>query len=370
MSTTAPGSTRPAPSASPVSETSGNAPAPRLLVLGLGGLGGVLAGSLAAAGTRLDVWTRRAEVRDLLRAQGLDLRDRRSSHRLRVPLSVVDHPAADAYDFALLAIPPDGLPALAREALPFLAPGGALVPLANGLPEERLASLVPPDHLVGAVINLNASSPAPGIAVRNSAGRITLGRAHGPPDATVHRLAAALAPVARVVVTDNLRGARWTKLALNAAQSSMVAASGEPLGAMLRHRFARHLALQLLGEVRAVARAEGVCLAGVPGAALLRLGLAPASRHGATALLLRHALLAAATFPSRHLRSSMLSQLERGLVPPVAFINGEVVTRGERHRIRTPANAALLAGVLSIAHGEARSSLATLRRIADAARSA
>jgi 2-dehydropantoate 2-reductase len=66
------------------------------------------------------------------------------------------------------------------------------------------------------------------------------------------------------------------------------------------------------------------------------------------------------------MRSSMLSAIERGRVPAVDFLNGEVVTRGTLRGVLTPVNAAALAKVHALARGEGRpghDQIASLARI-------
>jgi 2-dehydropantoate 2-reductase len=343
--------------------SNGTAP---LLVYGLGALGGVVAATLAEAGVPVEAWARRPGLRELVRARGVLLRDRRGSRP--VPLVVPEAPREGAYAYVLLAVPPDAVGAAARAALPLLAPGGALVPLANGLPEDHLAPEIGRARLIGAVVDLGAASSEPGTAVRRPGGRITVGRPDGPPDAAVVDLVRRLAPLADVRATANLAGARWAKLALNASFSAMATAAGERVGVLLRRASTRRLALDVLGETAAVAAAEGVILDEAGGLPVGRLGIAPGAAPSRAGVALRHLRLLAAGFAYRRSRSSMLAQLRRGRMPPVRYLNGELVARGERHGIATPANAALLAGILAIARGDARSSPATLARIAAAGR--
>ena len=64
----------------------------------------------------------------------------------------------------------------------------------------------------------------------------------------------------------------------------------------------------------------------------------------------------------------MLSALERGRPPAVDFLNGEVVTRAQKHGIAAPVNEAVQRTVHAIARGEARSSMELLRRLYDETR--
>ena len=68
-----------------------------------------------------------------------------------------------------------------------------------------------------------------------------------------------------MTLTQNLRGARWSKLALNCAVSALGTIAGERLGPLVRVRRYRRLALEAMTECVAVAKAEGVKLEKVAG---------------------------------------------------------------------------------------------------------
>jgi 2-dehydropantoate 2-reductase len=61
----------------------------------------------------------------------------------------------------------------------------------------------------------------------------------------------------------------------------------------------------------------------------------------------------------------MLSAIERGRRPAVDHLNGEIVTRGDRHNILVPVNATIQRTIHRIADGELRPGLELLRRIYD-----
>ena len=189
----------------------------------------------------------------------------------------------------------------------------------------------------------------------------------GVEDPRLHDLAAVLEALGPVTVSSNLAGARWSKLAINCAISSLGTLGGDRLGPLMRHRFVRRLALEIMTEVVAVAHAEGVRLEPVSGTLDLDwMALTSQERGGRARLSLsaKHGLLLVVGAKYRRLRSSMLSAIERGREPAVDFLNGEIVLRGARHGISTPVNAACQERVHAIARGELVSSVALVRQLA------
>ncbi len=355
-------------SPSSVSRVSSGA-APRVLVVGVGGIGGIVTahiarahseqlGAIVALSTNRDIVT--AIERDGLRVVG----ERQPfSTRARVVTELSRNEAP--FDFVLLATQPPQVEDAARRALPHLADSGAMVCLQNGLCERRVEKIAGKERVLGAVVAWGASTVEPGVYERTSRGGFTLGRPDGQQDPRVATLAEILAAIGPVKTTSNLAGVRWSKLAINAAISTLGTLGGDRLGPLLRRTIVRRLALEIMSETVEVARAESVRLEKVAGTLDLDwLALTPAERKGALSIALKHALLIAVGAKFRRMRSSMLSAIERGRVPAVDFLNGEVVSHGRAHNIETPVNSRATERVHAIARGEGRSEFAQIEALA------
>jgi 2-dehydropantoate 2-reductase len=272
----------------------------------------------------------------------------------------------------MLATQPPQVEEAARAAMPALADDGRMVCFQNGLCEERVAAIAGSERVVGAVVAWGASMPEPGVYERTSSGGFTLGRLDGGPDNAVRELGSLLEVIGPATYTDNLLGARWSKLALNCAISSLGTIAGERLGRLVRVRRYRRLTLEIFTEVVAVAQAESIDLEKVAGTLDLNwIALTDKERVavGSAGLTAKHALLLAVGLRYRRLRSSMLSAIERGRVPAIDFLNGEVVSRGAERDIETPVNTRIVDTIWSIARGENRSSRELLDQIYEGTRS-
>ncbi len=343
---------------------------PRVLVVGAGGIGGIVAAHLAEAEVDVTAVSTNAAIRDAVAATGARITD--DGDTRSVPLRLVPAPPpGERFDVVILATQPPQIEDAARTALPALADDGVCVVLPNGLCEPRIARLVGAERVIGAIVAWGASMPSPGHYERTAAGGFTIGRLSGAPDDTCRAVAALLEAVGPTVVTDNLLGARWSKLALNCAISSLGTIAGERLGPLVRVRRYRRLALEIMSEVVAVARAERVRLEKVSGTLDLEwIALTDSERTaaGSAALTAKHALLLAVGLRYRKMRSSMLAAIERGRIPAVDFLNGEVVDRAALHGLAAPVNQRVVALVHAIARGEERSSRALLDRLFDETR--
>ena len=344
----------------------------RVVVVGSGGVGGCITARLAGAGRHVVAVTGNPEITRAIGEQGLHAALPDGERLVRV--DVVTRPAAlpaVKFDLALLAVPPNRIEAAAAEVVPHLADDAVLVPLANGLPEERLAARLGAARVVGGIVGFGASMHGPGRVEQTSEGTLILGRLDGAIDGPARRVAALLKaadPGDGVELTTNLRGARWAKLAVNAAISSLGTIGGDRLGALMRHRFARRLCLEVMTEVTQTALATGVRLEKIAGTVDLEwLALDADERMapGSPSLLAKHTVLLAVGAKYRRLRSSMLAAIERGREPPIDFLNGEIVQRAASTQVKTPINHAVVEAVRAIAARERRPSLEGLRQLFD-----
>jgi 2-dehydropantoate 2-reductase len=239
-------------------------PAP-VAVLGLGGIGGVLAARTGA----LAVGTERTVA--VIRERGLTLVDGgqttvahpEATTRLEQPVALLAV-AVKAYDLesALDRVEPEALH------------GAVVLPLLNGLehvdalrarfdgPSYRLLQ-APPVVAAGSIGSLSAHAPEPGFVVQGtpSPGRVTAASR----DLDRERLAAALTPLRvpgiEVVQLDDEREVLWEKATRLAVLAAATVASGRPVGALRDDPAWRERMRTSLDEAVSTAAADGVSLA-------------------------------------------------------------------------------------------------------------
>ena len=239
-------------------------PAP-LAVLGLGGIGGVLAARTAA----LAVGTERTVA--VIRERGLTL--------VHDGLTTVAHPEAttrleQAVALLAVAVKAYDLESALDRVEPEALDGAVVLPLLNGLehvgalrarfdgPSYRLLP-APPVVAAGSIGSLSAHAPEPGFVVQGtpSPGRVTAASR----DLDRERLAAALAPLRvpgiEVVQLDDEREVLWEKATRLAVLAAATVASGRPVGALRDDPAWRERMRASLDEAVSAAAADGVSLA-------------------------------------------------------------------------------------------------------------
>ena len=333
-------------------------------MVGAGAIGSVLGATLLHAGRQVTVLTTNRGILEALRARGFRLTGKTTVGHVAAPdVRAELAPDTPPFDYVLLATQPPQVDDAAAQVAPFLGANGRMVCFQNGLCEERVARIVGRERVLGAVVAWGASMVEPGVYEKTSNGGFTVGRLDGPADERTRELAELLAPVGAVKVTGNLLGARWSKLAINCAISTLGTIGGDRIGVLMRRTFVRRLVLDIMTETVQVARAERVRLEKVAGTVDLDwLALTDADRRARASrhLVAKHVVLLLAGLRYRRLRSSMLAAIERGRPPAVDFLNGEVVEHGATAGVSADVNRAAQALVWQIARGERRSSLETL----------
>jgi len=248
-----------------------------------------------------------------------------------------------------------------RETIPYVAPDGIVITCQNGLPENRAVAVVG-NRVVGCVVGWGAAMNEPGFYQRTSSGKLQIGQAT-PACQLPDSVAEVLRAVSAVEVVRDLSTVRWSKLAINCVTSSFGAIGGAPLGTLLRNSQVRRLALEVFAEVAEVARREGITMQPVAGTLnISKIAINDRERRArlAPTLLLKHGLLLAIGFKFRRMRSSMLYALERGRLVEIDYLNGEIVTRGERMGVSIDVNRALVGMIGAIQQKQQVSSPQTL----------
>lgn len=341
-------------------------PNPRILLMGCGAVGGVLAGGLIHAGHKVEIVTHNPEISKAIAEEGLRLTTPAGLRTLPAAVCADACPDLDAvtgpFDIILLAMKATEVEDAAREIRPQLGPETVVVTLQNGIVEDRVRAILNDGAdrtpVIGAIVGWGATMHAPGIYEMTSAGKTTIGELDGAIIDRLQLVRAALDSAVPTVMTDNIYGALWSKLAINAVVTTLGAVSGQRLGQMLRRAAVRRLALAVISEVLDVAAALDIDLQ--PVAETLDLHRLYQSPHQRMRRLLpnalpKHLIMYAVGLKFRRLKSSMLQSLERGREPEIAFMNGYVVDRAREVGVPVPINAALTEMVLEIAAGKRQS---------------
>lgn len=294
---------------------SATASPPRVLVLGTGAMGCLLAARLSRGGAaHVTVAGDWAEGLGAIGRHGITVEDETGRWSARVATASLSDPGKA--DFVVVLVKSPRTAAVANTAARALDPGGSIVSLQNGLGnDEVLARAAGRDRVVVGVATLGATLLDPG-RVRAFPGRIVIGASRSQPLAgLIDAFQAAGIPTE---TTDDIDRLVWRKLAVSCAINPATALLGLSNGALLASAESRRRMAAAAREVGAVAAARGIDLQADPSELAFDVAAATAGN-----------------------RSSMLQDLDRGATTEIDAMCGAVVIEGRRLGVATPVNEGL-----------------------------
>ncbi len=203
--------------------TSGIGNNPRIAFLGTGAQGASVAADFALAGldvTFIDQWPAHVEA---MREKGLTVHlPTRTIHTEVKALHFCEvAEIKEPFDVVFLVVKAYDTKWACELIKPVLAPDGFVVGLQNGMTHEDIARVVGRERTIGAVIQIASNMWEPGITTRQNdhdESWFTMGALDPAMQHRVEGVADLLRNSGTVVVTDDIRSAKWMKLVVNAAE--------------------------------------------------------------------------------------------------------------------------------------------------------
>jgi 2-dehydropantoate 2-reductase len=207
----------------------------RIAILGVGAMGSVYAGLLAAAG--LDVWAVDlwADHVDAIRRDGLKVSGASGERTVRLS-ATTDAREVGRADLVVIATKASGVDEAAAAARDILAEDGVVLTIQNGLGSaERVAKTVGADRvLIGVVGGFGASIVAPGHAHHNGWEFVRLGEYEGSVSPRLQRIGAVWEQGGfRVLLFPDIHKMVWEKFICNVAFSGTCTLTGMTIGEVL-----------------------------------------------------------------------------------------------------------------------------------------
>lgn len=281
-------------------------------VMGAGAVGCFFGGMLARAGHDVVLIGRPAHV-DAIREHGLRMDTRMFDEQVRLRADT-EPAAARGADVVLFCVKSTDTVSAARELEPFLGPDTLLLSMQNGVDNAERLREVLKQPVSAAVVYVATEMAGPGHVKHHGRGELVIEPAPG-----AERIAQAFVGAGVAVeISDNVRGALWSKLLINCAYNALSALSDQPYGELVKGEGVWTVMDQLLDEGHAVAEADGVRLIGDVREAVRKI---------------------AVTMPGQY--SSTAQDLRRGKPTEIDHLNGFLVRRGEALGVPVPANRVL-----------------------------
>lgn len=220
---------------------------------------------------------------------------------------------------------------------PMLSAHGVIVTMQNGIPEPEIAQIVGKEHTIGCVVEWGATLSAPGESTLTSdpdSLSFHMGGMDGVPDEQIRAVKNLLEMMCPVHYEENLIGARWSKLLINATFSGLGTVIGGLFGDVSENKDVRKVALRCMKECIDVGHAVGAVFTPVQGKDITKLFY----YKSAPKRMFAEFLLPIAMKKHRAIEPSMLQDLRHGKPCEIDAINGVVCKWGKECGIPTPIN--------------------------------
>ncbi|MCX7137345.1 MAG: 2-dehydropantoate 2-reductase [Proteobacteria bacterium] len=191
-----------------------------IAVLGAGAIGSSIAADLTQAGldvTVIDQWPAHVEA---MQAAGLRVTMTDNDVQTAVHALHLCDLASTAleFDIVFLAVKSNDHRWMAEYIKPRLKPDGIVVGTQNGMNDDSIAEIIGRGRTLGCVVELQAELFTPGLIKRNTTRQGTwfsVGELDGAYTPRVREIETIMRNVGKVEVTNNIYGAKWTKLIAN-----------------------------------------------------------------------------------------------------------------------------------------------------------
>lgn len=318
-------------------------------IYGAGSLGTILGAYMTRAGIDVELVNRNKAHTEAMKANGAHIT---GTVDFTVPVKALFPDEMEGpYDVIFLMTKQLFNPEVVTSLKPMLAEKGVIVTLQNGIPEPGIAEIIGSEHTMGCVVEWGATLSAPGESTLTSEPdslSFHMGKMDGITDEQVALVKGLLETMCPVEIEENLIGARWSKLLINATFSGLGTVMGGLFGDVSEGKYARKVALTCMKECIDVGRAAGATFAPVQGKDITKLFYYKNGLKFAFGRL----LLPIAMKKHRLLEPSMEQDLKKGKPCEVNAINGVVCEWGRKCGVPTPINDRIVEIITKEQNGE------------------
>ncbi len=334
----------------------------RNAIYGAGSLGTVLGAYITKNGGQIDLINRNKAHVEALNSKGAHIT---GTVEMTVPVKAyTPDEMSGTYDIILLMTKQLFNKEVVTQLKDYLAEDGVIVTLQNGLPEPGIAEIVGSNRTVGCVVEWGATLSAPGECILTSdpaSLSFHMGKMEGISDAQFKKVKDLLELMCPVHEEENLIGARWSKLLINATFSGLGTVVGGVFGDVSENKDARKVAVRCMKECIDVGHAAGAEFAPVQGKNITALFYYKNAFKRAIATM----LIPIAMKKHRAIEPSMLQDLKKAKPCEVDAINGIVCEWGRKCGVKTPINDRIVEIIKKCETGELKPEAKNIRLFDD-----
>jgi 2-dehydropantoate 2-reductase len=304
----------------------------RAAIYGAGAMGTVLGAYIYSAGKEIDLISRNVSHVQALNEKGAKIVG--GAEFTQKVKAITPDQMTGKYDIIFLMTKQRQNAETVAYIARYLTDCGVICTLQNGIPEPSVAEIIGKSRTLGCAVSWGAELVESGcVRLTSKANKMTFSIGMiGGYCPLIEEVESFLGCAGFAQVEENFMGARWAKLAVNAAFSSLSAVTGLTFGEIAKRKPYNRLALGILNEAFDVAKADGVKIAPIQGYDIVKIY----GNHGGVKGSIALCLLPLAMMNHGNIVSGMRRDLLAGRVCDIDFINGVIIQKGRQHGIPTP----------------------------------
>ena len=334
----------------------------RYAIYGAGSLGTVLGAYITKNGGQIDLINRNKAHVEALNTKGATIK---GTVDMNVPVKAITPDEMEGqYDVILLMTKQLFNTEVVTKLKDHLTDKGVIVTLQNGLPEPGIAEIVGANRTMGCTVEWGAALGEPGVCTLTSEPdslSFHMGKMDGISDEQFKMVKDLLELMCPVHEEDNLIGARWSKLLINATFSGLGTVVGGVFGDVSENKEAAKVAVRCMEECIDVGHATGAEFAPVQGKNITALFYYKNAIKRAFATF----LVPIAMKKHRDIEPSMLQDLKKGKACEIDAINGVVCEWGRKTNVPTPINDRIVEIVKKCEKGELKPQASNIKLFDD-----
>lgn len=295
----------------------------KIAVIGAGAVGSIIGGLLKKTGFDVTLIGRKNHT-DMINKNGLIIKKAHDELKININASTkLDFKP----DIIFITVKSNDIEEVCKEINKFVK-NIPIVLMQNGVIADDIAlKYFDKKFIYGAVIFFNGEYLEPGIVKYGYEGTITIGKVFEENDNNTNYIKGILDKIIKTKISDNIIGARWTKLLVNCFANSLDAITGLNLASLMKVKIIRKLSVMILIEAFSIINKTKIKLEDLPG-----LPVSNFNFIAKTPLFISSYLLKIKYNAKKYsnTKTSTLQSIKRGKKTEIDYLNGEIIKQASK----------------------------------------
>ncbi|MDP1853814.1 MAG: 2-dehydropantoate 2-reductase [Candidatus Omnitrophota bacterium] len=302
----------------------------RIIVIGAGAIGGVVAAYLKDKGCDVALIAKKEQA-EAIKKSGLAIDGVRGKINVKIDADTkLNTPA----DLAILAVKTQDINEVVAQNEEFLK-NSIILTTQNGIrADEIVAQSIKGADIISSIVMFGATHLDYGHITHNFEGGWIIGRSNGKIDEKLKEVEQVLNRAFKTTISEQIKGMKWTKLFIN-LNNCIPAVVGFSMQETFKEVEMAAISIQLLKEAFDITAKAGIKPVSLPEFDIKRYVALANMPHDEAAKIFSNIMFNLSREP---LYGSILQSIKRGKASEIDYINGEFVNLAKKNGISAPLN--------------------------------